>query len=215
VSGGREPLPERPLATSRLASAVDDLAVFAYASLVNPESVEMTLGREVELAGRARLRGWRRRWTACRDNLASEKTFALPDGSVPGHCLGLNVEPGGGAEAEGPNGALIAVSAAELERLDLRELRYDRIDVTTAVDPLPPGFDRVFAYTAKPERYAPVAPPDAVVIAAYARAVEQAFAALGRRELERYRRTTKPSPAPVVEATLVHDRIPAGNPRRW
>ncbi len=207
-------MPERPLATSRLAIAVDDLAVFAYASLVDPESAAMTLGHAVEPAGLARLRGWRRRWTTCRDNLRSEKTFALPDGSSPSHCLGLNIEPAH-ADAEGPNGALIAVTPAELERLDLREVRYDRIEVTSAVDPLPPGIAGVFAYRAKPERHAPVPPRGAVIIAAYARAVEAAFAALGQGALELYRRTTEAPPAPVVEAVLVRDRIPPGNPRRW
>jgi hypothetical protein len=190
------------------------LALFAYATLVDPESASMTLGREVELAELARLRGFRRRWTVCRDNLRSEKTFELADGSVPRHCLGLNVERTSG-DAGGPNGALIVVSAAELKRLDLRELRYDRVDVTAAVDPPPPEIERVFAYSAKPDRYAPAPPPDAIVIAAYARAVQDAFAALGPRELELYRETTDPPPVPVVEATLVSDRILPGNPRRW
>ena len=189
-------------------------AIFAYASLVDPESAAATLGREVAVAGVARLRGWRRRWTACRDNLRSEKTFALPEGSLPAHCLGLNIEAAGGND-HGPNGALVTVSAAELERLDLRELRYRRVDVTAAVDPLPRGIDRAFAYTARPERYAPDPPRDAIVIAAYARFVEAAFAELGPGELDLYRRTTDPPPAPVVEAVLVRDRIPPGNPRLW
>jgi hypothetical protein len=193
---------------------VTSAALFAYASLVDPGSAAITLGREVELAGRARLRGWRRRWTTCRDNLRSEKSFALEDGSVPSYCLGLNVEPEPGA-AGGANGALIAVSVAELERLDRRELRYDRADVTAVIDPLPPGIERVFAYTAKPERHAPAAPPGAIVIAAYAQAVEQAFAKLGEGELDLYRATTDPPPAPVLEAALVRDEIPPGNPRQW
>jgi hypothetical protein len=193
---------------------VRSVALFAYASLVDPESAAMTLGRDVELAGPARLRSYRRRWTACRDNLSSEKTFELADGSLPRYCLGLNIEPADGDDQD-PNGALVIVSAAELERLDLRELRYHRVDVTAAVYPLPRGIERAFAYTARPERYAPAPPPGAIVIAAYARAVEAAFAALGPGDLELYRRTTEPPPAPVVEATLVRDRIPPGNPRRW
>jgi hypothetical protein len=193
---------------------VGELAVFGYASLVAPESAAMTLGRDVELGGRARLRGYRRRWSTCRDNLTAEKRFELIDGSIPRYCLGLNIEPDS-AGAEGPNGTLITVSAAELERLDLRELRYERAEVTAAVDPLPEGIERAFAYTARPERFAPVPPAGAIVIAAYARAVEAAFAALGPSELELYRRTTEPPPAPVAEAVLVRDRIPPGNPRRW
>jgi hypothetical protein len=189
-------------------------ALFAYASLVDPDSAAMTLGRDVEPAGRARLRGHRRRWSTCRDNLRSEKGFELADGSVPRYCLGLNVEPAD-PDDPGPNGALIAVSEDELERLDRRELRYRRVDVTAAVDARPERIGRVVAYTARPDRYATVPPPGAIVIAAYARAVEAGFTALGQGELELYRRTTEPPPVPVVEATLVRDRIPPGNPRRW
>src|SRR5687768_8358758 len=90
------------------------LAVFAYGSLVSLVSAERTLGRPVESAGPARLAGWWRGWSQARDNLRSEKTFARADGTTPSHCLGLNVEPRPGP---GPNGALIEVTEAELDRL--------------------------------------------------------------------------------------------------
>jgi cation transport regulator ChaC len=189
------------------------IALFAYGSLVDPASAAATIGREVASCGWVRLRGFRRRWSTCRDNLASEKTFALGDGSIPAWCLGLNVEPCTGTA--GPNGVLFVVTEEELERLDWRELRYDRIEVTPAVEPLPELVGPVFAYVAKPERYAASPPDGAIVIASYVRAVEAAFAALGPDELDRYRRTTETPPVPVVEATLMRDAIPPGNPRRW
>lgn len=201
-------MPERRLAPA----AVTQFAVFAYASLVDPASARETLARGVEVEP-ARLEGWRRRWSVARDNLATEKTFALDDGSLPPFCLGLNVERRDGGDAL--NGALIRVSAPELDRLDRRELRYDRVEVTGAVDRLPAGLDRVFAYTAKPERFALQPPDGAVIIAPYLRTVEAAFANLGQGQLEAYRRTTDRPPVPVVEAVLVADRIPAGNPRAW
>jgi hypothetical protein len=194
---------------------VPALAVFAYASLVDPASAAATLGRPVELAAMARLAGWRRRWSVARDNHASEKSFArADDGCRPRYCLGLNVEPGAN-DAEAPNGALIEVSEAELRRLDLREIRYRRVEVTDALAELPGAIDRVFAYAARPDRFAPTPPPGAVIIATYPRLVEAAFAALGDGHLELYRRTTEPPPVPVVEAVLVEDRIPPGNPRDW
>src|SRR3954454_4407971 len=105
-------------------------AVFAYGSLVDPASAGRTLGRELAAPLPARLEGWSRRWTLLRDNLRSEKTFTIdPGGEVPPWVLGLNIEAHGSHE-DGPNGALIELSAAELDRLDLREIRYDRIDVT-------------------------------------------------------------------------------------
>jgi hypothetical protein len=38
---------------------------------------------------------------------------------------------------------------------------------------------------------------------------------MGPGELDHYLRTTGPHPVELVEATLVVDNIPAGNPRAW
>jgi hypothetical protein len=189
-------------------------AVFAYASLVNPASAAETLERDVELIS-ARLRGWRRRWSIARDNLSAEKTFArADDGSLPRYCHGLNLEPAV-ADDEPPNGALLPVTEAELDRLDHRELRYDRIELGAAIDRLPAGIDAVFAYVAKPERYAPSPRPGAVILAPYLETVEAAFDGLGDGEFEAFRRTTGPPLVPVIDAVLIRDEIPPGNPRRW
>ncbi len=189
------------------------LAVFAYGSLVSAASVGRTLGRVVEPVGPARLSGWRRSWTLVRDNVASEKTFARSDGTTPPYCLGLNVEPWAG---DGPNGVLIEVSGPELERLALREVRYDRVDVSGAVDVEGiAAFDRVFTFTAKPENLAPAPPPGAVILASYERAVQSAFDSLGPGQLRLFRETTEPRPVEIVEAALVRDQIPPGNPRDW
>jgi cation transport regulator ChaC len=204
-------VPERGLAPS---VPVSGLAVFAYASLVDPASAALTLGRKVEVIP-ARLTGWLRRWSTARDNLAVEKTFArVDDGSLPRFCLGLNLEPDPGVD-EGLNGVLIRVSEAELRRLDLRELRYDRFELSDSIEGMSAGIERVVAYRAKPEHLAPAPPPGAVILASYVESVEAAFAALGAEQLELYRSTTEPPPAPVVEGVLVADRIPPGNPRAW
>lgn len=195
------------------------LAVFGYASLVDPASAAQTLGRPVELAALARLEGWSRAWTVARDNCATEKTFARLDGSLPSFCLGLDLSPD--PDAPAPNGALIEVTEAELERLDGRELRYHRVEVTESLAAEPvagapaPEFDAVYAYSARPEHHAPSPPDGAVIIATYPAAVEAAFAALGPEHLELYRATTAPPPVELIEATLVMDRIPHGNPRTW
>lgn len=209
MPGGVESLP-----TSGLASPnVSDIALFAYGSLVDPASAAITLGHNVELAP-ARLRGWRRRWSQARDNLAGEKTFArVDDGALPPFCLGLNVERGDPGEA-GPNGALLAVTEADLDRLDLRELRYDRVDVSEAIEGDEGGLT-VVTYIAKAVNHAPEPPPGAVILAGYVRAVEAAFDALGEGELDHFRETTGPPPVQVVEAVLVDDQIPPGNPRDW
>ncbi len=190
------------------------LAVFAYASLVSAASAAETLGREVEPVP-ARLLGWRRRWSLGRDNASAEKTFRRADGGdLPSVCLGLNIEPVGALD-EGPNGAVIELTEAELARLDVREIRYDRVDVTAAIEELPEGIEAVDAYRAKPERFLAETPEGSVIIAAYLRTVEAAFDALGPGQLEAFRRTTGPPPTDVIEGVLVRDEIPAGNPRDW
>src|SRR6185295_1977616 len=138
-----------------------------YASLASAESASQTLGRPVEFAAVARLGGWARAWTLGREQAASEKTFARADGSIPRFCLGLNLDPD--PEAPAPNGVLIELSEAELDRLDLRERRYDRVDVTDSIgfddgaEPEAP-FDLVIAYRAKPRHHHPIAPEDAVIV---------------------------------------------------
>ena len=188
------------------------LGVFGYGSLVSAESAALTLGREVELLP-ADLAGWRRRFSQARDNLTCEKTFELADGSRPEWILGLNVERGED-EAGAVNGAVIELSESELERLAIREIRYDAVDVTAQVGG--PGLPaRVWTFTAKADHFAPEPPADAVILASYATAVEEAFRAVSEDGLERYLATTGPYPAERVDATLVRDEIPAGNPRRW
>ena len=142
---------DRPPASMRL-------AVFAYGSLVSAASAGRTLGRVVEPGAGARLEGWRRSWTLVRDNLALGEDVRPQGRHDSPFCLGLNVEPSAG---DGPNGALIEVSGAELERLALREVRYDRVEVSEAIRvERTPAFDRVFTFTAKPENLAPAAPPE-------------------------------------------------------
>ncbi len=73
-------------------------------------------------------------WSLVRDNARSEKGFEPIEGEPFDFCLGLNLERAPGAsEDEWPNGALIELTEPELERLDLRELRYDRVEVTADV----------------------------------------------------------------------------------
>ena len=188
------------------------LGLFGYGPLVLPESASMTIGREVSEMRPAHLRDWKRRFSQRRDNLTCEKTFELSDGRRPEWILGLNVEAG--EDPAGPvNGVVIELSEDELDRVDIREIRYDRVDVTGSVE----GEDlpaHIVTYTAKTFHFAPQAPEDAVILRAYAEAVEAGFAALGPAELDHYLRTT-PYPVDLVEAELVIDKIPDGNPRAW
>jgi hypothetical protein len=99
----------------------------------------------------------------------------------------------------------------------VREIRYDRVDVTDAVDPPAAelGLDRVIAYKAKAERFAPEPPAGAVILRPYAETVEAAFAEHGEEARDLYLETTGPPPVEVIDAVLVRDAIPEGNPRAW
>ena len=188
------------------------VGLFGYGSLVLRESASMTLGRPIGELRPARLHDWRRRFSQRRDNLTCEKTFECEGGWRPEWILGLNVEEG--EDGAGPvNGVVIELTEAELDRLDSREIRYDRVEVTGTVkgDDLP---ERIVTYKAKAFHFAPEPPEDSVILATYAAAVEEGFEALGSGELEHYLATT-PYPVERVEATLVIDKIPDGNPREW
>jgi hypothetical protein len=107
------------------------------------------------------------------------------------------------------------VSEAELDRLDVREIRYERADVTAEIES-DVRFDRVVTYRSRLEHRGTDPPaPGTVLISTYLEAVEAAFNALGPGQLDRFRETTGPPPAEVVAATLVVDQIPPGNPRDW
>jgi Gamma-glutamyl cyclotransferase, AIG2-like len=190
--------------------------LFTYGTLLNESSFEHTLGRRPEVLLPGRLPGWRRRWSLVRDNLKSEKVFARrPGGELPRWIVGLNIEPDPSGNGElAPNGALIEVTGRELERLDLRERRYDRIQVTPQVGS-DHDFDGVFAYTARPEHYSARPPEGAVVMAAYVRAVQLAFAQLEADGWETFIATTGPPPVEQIEGVLIRDEIPPGNPRDW
>jgi hypothetical protein len=192
------------------------IAIFAYGSLVSPQSFEKTLGRPAGRPVAARLGGWRRRWSVVRDNLAAEKTFARVDGGgLPPWIVGLNLEPDDGGDRElAPNGALLEVDEAELDRLDSREIRYRRVEVGGRIEAAH-DFNRVIAYAARPENFAPEPPDGAVAMAPYLRFVEAAFRELGDGEWERFMETTGAPPVEAIEPVLVRDEIPPGNPRDW
>ena len=139
----------------------------------------MTLGRPAGELRPARLHDWKRRFSQRRDNLTCEKTFECAGGWRPEWILGLNVERG--EDEAGPvNGVVIELTEAELDRLDIREIRYDRVDVTGSVEGegLP---ERIVTYTAKAFHFAPEPPEDSVILATYAAAVERGFDAARRR----------------------------------
>ena len=199
--------------------AVSRLAVFGYASLVSPAE-----RRRRRSAARSRSRrsrgceGWTRGWTLGRDRRASEKTFARPDGSrARASASGSTSSPPPAPTA--PNGVLIELTEAELERLDLREIRYDRVDVTDAIagaDGARTASTRCYTYTARPEHHHPTPPAR--------RDRRRHLPGDDRGRLRRARprpaRALPPDHRPAAgrghrRRPWSRDRIPPGNPRDW
>lgn len=177
--------------------------VFGYGSLVAPASVGQTIGREpqrgTDLAA-ARLAGFGRRW-----NYGSLRQRADWSGPVGRVSAGVVVSLGIAASSdESANGAIVRVDDAELERLDLRESDYERIDVTAHVE----LHDElrcdgvVWTYLPRPsaiERYETAAATGrAAVRLGYVELVEAAFAAMGADHLDSYRTTTPTPEVPVL-----------------
>ena len=183
--------------------------VFGYGSLVSPVSFGHTLGRELTPGDdffEAELNGYGRRW-----NYGTDHRFTAvgPDGVERSDwmfiALGL-IEAAG----ETANGVVGWVDDTELAALDLRERRYDRVDVTELTTLAPgvaaassrmgdapivtyvPRTESIDSYTAA--RDAGIA----AITARYWDLVDMAFSDLGPDRRERYHATTPDPCVPVL-----------------
>jgi len=179
--------------------------VFGYGSLVDPESLGRTLGRQVTpgvdfLA--AELTGWGRRWNYGVGHVVG--TWRHADGTLidDGVIVALGVVA---APHETINGIVARVSGVEIAALDQRERDYDRVDVTASVTVRTEAFEpeaRIVTYVPRPsaiERYETARDDGrAGIRSTYWGLVDAAFAVWGADQLERYRSTTPPPDVPVV-----------------
>ena len=158
------------------------------------ESASMTLGRPVPRAAPgapARLAA--ALLPGARQPSPARRPSRSPTARRRTGSSGLNVERG--EDDAGPvNGVLIELSEAELDRLDIREIRYDRVEVTDLIEADGPLPERVITYSAKESNFAPEPPAGTVILATYAAAVEAAFEAPRPR---RARALPAPPPAPT------------------
>lgn len=182
------------------------LWIFGYGSLVSPVSFGHTLGRElipdVDFF-EAELAGFGRRW-----NYGTDVAFTAvgPDGVERSDwtfiALGLVR-----SAAESTNGVIGWVDEAELDALDRRESRYDRVDITEHVT-LAPGASTVVdgatvaTYVPRAESIATFEAARmrgvAAITTRYRDLVDEAFADLGIDRRDRYRATTPDPEIPVL-----------------
>ena len=141
--------------------------VFAYGSLLSRASLSTTLP-EVSPAQcvPALLDGYERTFDVAFPNDGSQpdKIYRRDGGTDPAVVLFANLRPTRGRIAV--NGVLIPVQRSALERLHLRELRYDLVDVTAGVHAYIPwrqGHGQVVAFTGRSEFTEPSRVQDGVV----------------------------------------------------
>jgi len=169
--------------------------VFGYGSLV--EFIEPAIvDGQVFPAVPGRLRGFRRFWGAVMNNWEAtdaEKHFVDPESGLKPRIkvAYLDVEERDGSTV---NGLAIPAGAARLAELDLREVNYSRVDVSSAFHPR--IAHRVFTYvgTDAARRRSKSENLDVPIRVSrqYVRRVKRGFEALGPGSLAEYERTTEP-----------------------
>ena len=157
--------------------------VFGYGSLVNPKSIQRTLGREIakEDLLEARLSDHVRKWQLVDWIIIQDLN---PERIIPAIFLDVVREQG-----KKVNGILFQLFEEELDKMDRRERNYDRIHISNLIDPT--VSDPVYTYVGN-EKYT-VPPKESVVLARYERLIEEGLSFRGNAFQQHY-----------YESTLVH-----------
>ncbi|MEM6504683.1 MAG: gamma-glutamylcyclotransferase family protein [Planctomycetota bacterium] len=169
--------------------------IFGYGSLINPASANKTLGRGMvpDPFPTAVLLGYSRCW-----DYVSRLRREGAAGGGPARAIALNVTTDDTPPDHACNGVLIHVTDDEIERLDLREEGYDRVDVTAQVTLDVTSSEMVghvvWTYVARPERR--VLPAGAFIAERYRQIVEEGLSLYGCAFADAFHRTTRPSPLP-------------------
>ena len=122
----------------------DYFALFAYGSLLNLRSFELTIGRRyLTKPQTCVVRGWRRAWDTAMPN---EGFFEdVLDGPMfPELIMYMNVR-------DSVNGVVYFVTDEELRAFDRREWTYDRISIDWAATDSDSACGTAYMYVAKPE----------------------------------------------------------------
>jgi hypothetical protein len=189
--------------------------ILAYGSLVDPDD---PLVRALAAAGRAVpgvVAGMRRTWVAGMENRAPEndpKHYVDPDSGRPDVVvvtLSADEDPGGKLPV-----LALPVDADGLARTDVREARYDRIDVAPRFSVALPGPVWIYRATegARERTAAAAVAGRAVVSAGYVARVERAFRARDEAAWRAYRASTDDPPYPRRDLRLRYgpDAEPGG-----
>ena len=183
--------------------------VFGYGSLINPKSVQKTLGREVKIENLAvrRIDSHVRKWQLVEWVIIEGSNEERP---VPAVFLDLVQHQGAWV-----NGILIRLSKEELHKMDEREKNYDRIDVSKLIEPKVDG--ETYTYMGKREHINP--PTKSCVLVQYEALVEEGLSFWGKAFEQHYYESTLPHTFPRKEgrycfASPQQSRLTGKEPRK-
>lgn len=165
--------------------------LFGYGSLINRQSFERALKRELGDAEFrvAEVKGFRRCWRA-KENLYFEQLGRAAIGIFLDICS---------APGESVNGVLVEVNDAELIQLKKREKNYDCLDISTQMNGCEPQ-DRVYTFVARPQHYLQPEDKDVYIPQRYIDMIINGGECLGDDFLSGYQRTTEDSSTlPLVD----------------
>lgn len=154
--------------------------VFGYGSLINPKSIQRTLGREIRVEDllEARIHDYIRKWQLV--------DWVLIEGfdrerSIPAIFLDIVWQPGAKT-----NGILIPLSVDELHKMGQRERNYDRIYVSTLIEPS--VSEHIYTYIGKKEYITP--PKESCVLVQYENMIEEGLHFWGKEFEQQYYEST-------------------------
>jgi cation transport regulator ChaC len=123
-----------------------DYYLFGYGSLINPQSIALTLGRKVhhkELT-LVEISGYCRSWNLVVPVVITDEN----QNSKPINAVFLDLQKRSGMVS---NGVIFKVGAYELANMDIREKQYNRIDVTSNISHIEQKQLAIFTYVGKPD----------------------------------------------------------------
>jgi len=161
--------------------------LFGYGSLINPKSIKRTLEREIKAEDliEALIHDYVRKWQLVDWVMIAENNLVR---SIPAIFLDLVRQIGART-----NGILIPISEEELNKMDIRERNYDRVNVSNLIDPNVSEY--IYTYFGKKEHASP--PKESCVLIEYEKIIEEGFNFWSKAFQHHYYESTIPHQFPL------------------
>jgi len=170
--------------------------LFGYGSLINPNSIQRTLGREITVDNliEALIHDYVRKWQLVDWVIIEENNKEKP---IPAIFLDIVRQPGAMT-----NGILIPILEDEINKMDKRERNYDRVNVSNLIDPSISEY--IFTYIGKKEHTIP--PKESCVLIEYEKIIEEGFNFWNKAFKQQYYESTIPHKFPLKKGKYTFAR---------